>query len=150
MQILHNLYFSMENEEELVDTYRFHSYLAILRFISYSQPARPKHLWQNFFYFFKIVFRGDPGRAWCSLKRQAVKAFKHGRKIDLVQHIKNNFQSPTVVDYGCGLAFTSFRIGRIQNLLDSSEKNFFRRNPIHVFNGDRLIPGLRIDCFLGT
>jgi SAM-dependent methyltransferase len=100
-QVLHNLYFGMENEEELVATYQFHAYLAILRFISYSQPTRFRHLWQNFFYFFKIVYRGDPGRAWCSFKRQAVKALSRGRTLD-----------PTVVDYGCGLASLSFRIGR--------------------------------------
>lgn len=111
-QVLHNLYFGMENEEELVATYQFHSYLAILRFISYSQPTRFRHLWQNFFYFFKIVFRGDPGRAWCSFKRQAIKALSRGRKLDPVLYIKDNFHSPTVVDYGCGLAYLSFRIGR--------------------------------------
>lgn len=111
-QILHNLYFGMENEKELIATYQFHSYLAILRFISYSQPTRLRHLWQNFFYFFKIVFRGDPGRAWCSFRRQTAKALKRRRKLDPVIYIKDNFQSPTIVDYGCGLAYLSFRLSR--------------------------------------
>jgi len=112
IQVLHDLYFGMENEDELFATYQFHAYLAILRFVSYSQPARLKHLWQNFFYFFKIVFRGDPARAWCSFKRQAVKALRRGKKTDLVQYVRNNFQAPVVVDYGCGLAYNSFRMGK--------------------------------------
>jgi SAM-dependent methyltransferase len=109
-QVLHNLFLGMENGEELIETYRFHSYLAILRFISYSLPSRLKHLLQNFSYFFKLVFRGAGGRAWCSFKRTIKKSLRKRRKIDLIQHIKNHYRSPTVVDYGCGLAYLSFQI----------------------------------------
>lgn len=109
-QILHTLYFGVDTAKDLVDNYTFHAYMAILRFLSYSYPGRMIHFFQNVLYFFKIIFRGEICRSICSAKREFSKKLSSFKKVDIVKYVKDNYTAPVVIDYGCGLAYDSFRI----------------------------------------
>ena len=111
-QILHTLYFGVDTAKDLVDNYAFHAPMAILRFLSYSYPGRMVHFFQNILYFFKIIFRGEICRSICSAKRVFSKKLSSFKKVDIVKYVKDNYTAPVVIDYGCGLAYDSFRIGK--------------------------------------
>jgi len=116
VEVLYKIYFGFDKEDEILRTYTLSSYLSILRFLSYSSPAKVKHLLQNFIYFLKMFFSKNNKRAVCHLKRNIKKLIISKNKINLLNFIRKNYDSPIILDYGCGLAYLSFKLSKqLQN-----------------------------------
>ena len=106
---IHNLFKVMyddKNEEELIDSYRFHALIHLFRFISYSYPQNQEQgnakgifgklisFKEKKFYTTKII-----NSSFFSTAKLLV------QKVDK-PHI--------TVDYGCGLGYISFEIGMLE------------------------------------
>ena len=104
---IHNLFkiiYNDKNEEELIDSYKFHALMHLFRFISYSYPqnqVQRKGIFGKLLNFKKEKFQ--------TTKTMDSKFF--GIVKLLVEKTK---KTPIVVDYGCGLVYVSFEISTFE------------------------------------
>ena len=110
---IHNLFRVMyddSDETALVESYRFHALLHLFRFISYSYPGTPKP--RDYYYlkyFLKAISRGE-------LKFILHRASQclHNNYVEVAKTLVDRAHGcHTVVDYGCGLGYISFEIGKL-------------------------------------
>ena len=104
---IHNLFkiiYNDKNEEELIDSYKFHALMHLFRFISYSYPqnqVQRKGIFGKLLNFKKEKFQ--------TTKTMDSKFF--GIVKLLVEKTK---KTPIVVDYGCGLGYVSYEISTFE------------------------------------
>lgn len=107
------------DEKEIFDSYRFHALLHLFRFISYSYKNKSQN--NKFFYYPRILIetlaRGDFKKILLFIKKILKKdenQFLTRNPKDVAEFlIKSVNENPVIVDYGCGPAYISFEIGKI-------------------------------------
>lgn len=122
----HNLFKIMygdKRETELIDSYRFHSLMHLFRFVSYSYAEPATGLATSITYYFKalikVISKGDFKKLSDFLKRKisyiskstATVGMEHSNTAKLL--VGKIDETPVVVDYGCGLGYVSFEIGKL-------------------------------------
>jgi len=115
------------DEKHLIESYKFHNLSHLFRYISYSYSddyliqelilKKSIHL-KNFLMMIKHEF----GKLMRNLlKSNEMRKRIHNRLTNPLEHkiiaeniIKSINKKPIVVDYGCGMAYTSFEIGKLE------------------------------------
>ena len=120
---VHNLFkilYDDVDEKELIDSYKFHALMHLFRFISYSYPKSAPSYSDYLKYLKRILIRRRFDKLKAFIKRKISKKHKDGELNRdytaiakfLVEKIK---KPPIVIDYGCGLGYISFEIGKKRN-----------------------------------
>jgi 2-polyprenyl-3-methyl-5-hydroxy-6-metoxy-1,4-benzoquinol methylase len=116
-QLFHFAYTDID-ERHLVETYKYHELLHLLRFISYSY-ARSGLISKTRDYLQCIsamLLRAEFARIFSLIKRSLLylrtQSFLSNEKLvpDLIKRIEGQ---PIVVDYGCGIGYLSFQIAKL-------------------------------------
>jgi len=103
---LHTLIYDSGDETQLIEVYKRHELLSVLRFISYSymMDKRPAHRLEKSL---KRLIKNDPYPVDLS-KTKSERMADEARFL-----VENAGGAPFVVDYGCGLAYLSFQIAEL-------------------------------------
>lgn len=120
---VHNLFkilYDDVDEKELVDSYKFYALMHLFRFISYSYPKSAPSYSDYLKYLIRILINRKFNKLKAFIKRKI--SNKHNDSESnrdytaianyLVEKIK---KPPIVIDYGCGLGYISFEIGKTRN-----------------------------------
>ena len=121
---IHNLFKIMYDdvdERDIIDAYKFHALMQLFRFISYSYPASSPSYPEYLKAFIKMASRGEFNNIYIRIKRRILtKGNKsrdpglNGNYASIARFLLNQIdESPVVVDYGCGLGYISFEIGKM-------------------------------------
>lgn len=121
---IHNLFsilYDDSDEQSLAESYKFHALIHLFRGISYSYPRAESG--GNFFYYFrafaKALAKGEFGKLFDFAKRKIFKksdaAAIAGDYGDIAKFLTKQIsgRDPVVADYGCGLGYISFEIGKL-------------------------------------
>lgn len=117
---LHRLVYDDSDERELIDSYQFHELIHLFRFISYSYPKSPWRYWDGLAAGIRLLARGEFGKIAHGFRKAFAKTAHRKDDYATMDHpamaaflMEQVEGDPAVVDYGCGLAYTAFEIGRI-------------------------------------
>ncbi len=101
------MFFNDQNDKNLFESYRYYAYPDILRMLSYSFPAIPTR--KGYFKtFIRALKKGDLTKITSYLKRKTTQ----DPKISTADKLLNGYESPTILDYGCGLGHLSFEMAQ--------------------------------------
>ena len=101
------VFFGTQNERLLFESYRYYAYMSILRMLSYSFPktSTPGGYIRTCI---KALTSGDIEKIASFLKRKMLQE----KKKPLVELVLDRYESPTILDYGCGLGYLSFAMAQ--------------------------------------
>ena len=157
---LNKILYDDTDEKDIIDSYRFHELMHTFRQISYSYPKKTQHGLKNqlqkilneIIYIMRELILKPFLR-----KFRKKKTSKYNIK-EISEFIMNNIKKPPIiVDYGCGLAYISFNIAKINKntkvyLLDIDclhldfIEYYFKKNKIDIdvirITKDNLYPKL--------
>jgi len=112
---LYEVLYDDRNEKGLVDAYKFHELLHLFRFISYSYP-RPRPRYGDYGRaLIRIIRHGDVHKVFRFLRKKLLnKQNGQSEYATIANYLVEQVPgTPVVVDYGCGLGYLSFEIGKL-------------------------------------
>jgi len=108
-----------QDEKTLVEAYQFHALMHLFRFISYSYPAAKPRYSGYLKSFVRALSKGEFNKIFNFIQRKTTSQSAgnelrnpQSRAKFLIEQL-NAPQTATVVDYGCGLGYISFEIGKL-------------------------------------
>lgn len=117
-KVLYRIYYDIYDESSAVKAYQFYAPLHLMRYLSYAQPKKASHYLhesmqlikkRRFKEFFTYAYRKLSGQ---SAGRSTTAPSGHrGIAQCLLAHMD---RMPVVVDYGSGLGYVSFEIGKLR------------------------------------
>lgn len=114
---LNRILYDNKDEKDLIKTYKFHSLINLFRMISYSYPESTRT--EYFKGLIRTIVKQEYKKSICFLKMKILDRNKKYLQLRnypaiakfLIDQISG---APFVVDYGCGLGYCSFEIGKLR------------------------------------